>query len=158
MTPENFKPIFLHYGRHTIRACRLPDGRVFPDFREALRVLCLIVGASPAVMERMPETDCPNACAPAFGILLEATQDRPETKAFKLWLDEKMFGNGERGWDEQTLVNVFRYFGQDMSREQILQALMESPENRVVDDGNTVRIYKRDTGELLAEKRNCVEN
>ena len=79
MTPENLKPIFLHYGRHTIRACRLPDGRVFPDFRDALRVLCLIVGAPPAV-------------------------------------------------------------------------------NRVVDDGNTVRIYKRDTGELLAEKRNCVEN
>ena len=158
MESERFKTIFLHYGRHTIRACHLPDGRVFPDFRDALRVLCLIVGAPPAVMERMPDTDCPNACAPAFGMLLKATQDRPETKAFTAWLDEKMFGNGKREWDENTVVNMLRHFGQDVSQEQIFQTLLESPENNVVEDGDTIRIYQRSTGALLAEKRNCVEN
>jgi len=144
------KTNFLHYGRHTIRVCLLPDGRRFPDFRDALRVLCILLGVPADTLERMPETDCPNDCASAFRMLLEETIDRPETQAFKAWLDKKMFGNGTRGWDGETVLAMLRHFGTNVTQEEIFQTMMESPDNYVVRNGNIVSVYQRSTGELLA--------
>jgi len=144
------KNCFLHYGRHTIRACRLPDGRIFPDFRDVLRVLCILLGVSEEVLARMPQTDTQSDSAPAFKMLVDETSDRPETQAFKKWLDEKMFGNGKREWDINTALEMLRHFGTNLTQAEVVQTLLESPDCEVVNEGNTTYIHERSTGELLA--------
>ena len=78
--------LFLHYGRHTLRATILPDGQLMLYARDTIRVLCAINGTPTDVLDRMPESDNPNDYAGAMQIILSEVRDRPETQAFGRWI------------------------------------------------------------------------
>jgi len=143
------KKCFLHYGRHTIRACRLPDGRVIPDYKDALRVMYILAGLSNEEIANMPKLSNPNDYIAAFGLWFEDMSDDSEVEAFKKWFDEKMFGNGKRAWEGNTALAIMQRTVTN-HREQVIKSMLESPDNEVVYEGNTARIYERRTGKLLA--------
>jgi hypothetical protein len=98
----------------------------------------------------MPEVDSPLDAAEAFVAIVNETKNRPETIAFKEWLDG--LTQGYKGYTGTDIVDMFRHFGRDITRDAIFQNLLESPDTKVVSDGDSTRIYDKD-GELLAERR-----
>ena len=54
--------------------------------------------------------------------------------------------------DIETFVQTLQKHGIDISAPDIIQMFMESDDYYSVNDGNTIRIYKRDTDELLMWK------
>ena len=78
--------LFLHYGRHTLRATILPDGQLMLNARDTIRVLCAINGVPADILDRMPESADPNDYAWAMKIIISEVRDRPETQAFGRWI------------------------------------------------------------------------
>jgi len=147
------KDCTIRYKNHAIRACRLPGGRVFPAYSDALRVLCTLLGMPDEVVATMPEPDSPNDAIPVFGELIELMSDRPETQAFAAWLHRQMTANGKRELDGEAVINGLRHFGADVTHDQVFQTLLESPDTHAVHEGDTTHIYRRRTGKLLVSRK-----
>ena len=146
------KTVFKKFGQHSLKGALLLDGRFIPDYWDATRILLSILGASQAVLDTMPEVDSPLDAAEAFVAIVDETKNRPETIAFKEWLDG--LTQGEKGYTDSAIVDMFRHFGREITRGEIFQGLLESPNTTVIHNGDSTRIYKKDTGELLAESNN----
>jgi len=145
------KTTFKKFGRHSLKGALLSDGRFFPDHRDATRILLSLLGVPSAVLDTMPEVDSPLDAAEAFVAIVNETKDRPETIAFKEWLDG--LTQGAKGYTDTTIIDMFRHFGREVTRGEIFQNLLESPDTDVVVDGDFTRIFKKDTDELLAVRR-----
>ena len=144
------KTIYQKFGRHSLKGALLSDGRFIPDYWDATRVLLSILGVPSEVLETMPEVDSPLDATGTFLAILEEMKDRPETIIFKEWLDG--LTQGEKGYTASTVIDMCRHFGMEVTQDEIFQNLLDSPDTDVVTDGNITRIYKKDTGELLAER------
>ena len=144
------KTIFKKFGQYSLKGVLLPDGRFMPDFVDATRILATILGASQEALDRMPEVDSPLDAAGGFWMLLNETKDRPETIVFKDWLDS--LTQGEKGYSDTTVIDMFRHFGRKVTQDEILQSMMDSPDTVVVTDDEGTRMYSKD-GDLLAGSR-----
>jgi len=144
------KTIFKKFGKHSLKGALLPDGRFIPDFQDATRILCTILGVPQSVLDTMPEVVSPLDAADGFWLLVDETKDRPETIAFEEWLDS--LTRSEEGYSGSAVVDIFQHFGREITQDEIYQTLTDDPDNTVVADGDTTRIYNKD-GELLAERR-----
>jgi hypothetical protein len=140
--------VFQKFGQHSLKGALLPDGRFVPDYWDATRILLSIQGVPSAVLDTMPEVDSPLDAAEAFTAIVNETKNRPETIAFKEWLDG--LTRGEKGYTGTDVVDMFRHFGREVTLDEIFQSLLESPDADVVHNGDTTRIYSKD-GELLTE-------
>jgi hypothetical protein len=80
---DKSQTIFLHYGRHTLQAGFLPDGRLLINAKDTIRVLCAVNGMPTDILDRMPE---PVDYDRAFETVLSKVRDSPESKAFGQWL------------------------------------------------------------------------
>ena len=144
------KTVFKKFGQHSLKGALLPDGRFIPDYRDATRILLSLLGVPSAVLDTMPETDSPLDALGGFVAILTETKDRPETIVFKEWLCGLMLC--EKGYIDSAVVDIFQHFGREITRDEIFQSLLESPDTVKVTDGDGTRIYDRD-GELLAERK-----
>jgi hypothetical protein len=59
---------------------------------------------------------------------------------------------GEKGYTDSAVVDMFRHFGREITHDEIFQSLLESPDTVKVTDGDGTRIYSKD-GELLAARK-----
>jgi hypothetical protein len=145
------KTVFRKFGEHSLKGALFPDGRFIPDYRDAIRILLSILGVPSAVLDTMPALDSPLDATEAFLMVLKETQDRPETIIFKDWLDG--LTQGKKGYTADSVIDMFRHFGREITQDEIFQNMIDSPDTVVVHNDDGTRIYKRNTGELLAERR-----
>ena len=145
------KTIYQKFGQHSLKGALLPDGRFIPDYWDATRILLSILGVPSAVLDTMPEVDSPLDAAEAFLAVLNETSNQPATIVFKDWLDG--LTQGKKGYSAAAVIEVFRHFGREVTQDEIFQNLLDSPNTDVVADGDSIRIYEKETGELLAERR-----
>ena len=145
------RTIYQKFGQHSLKGALLPDGRFIPDYWDATRILLSILGVPSAVLDTMPEVDSPLDAAEAFLAVLNETKDQPASIVFKDWLDG--LTQGKKGYSAAAVIEVFRHFGREVTQDEIFQNLLDSPNTDVVADGDSIRIYEKETGELLAERR-----
>jgi len=145
------RTIYQKFGQHSLKGALLPDGRFIPDYWDATRILLSILGVPSAVLDTMPEVDSPLDAAEAFLAVLNETSNQPATIVFKDWLDG--LTQGKKGYSAAAVIEVFRHFGREVTQDEIFQNLLDSPNTDVVADGDSIRIYEKETGELLAERR-----
>jgi hypothetical protein len=139
---------FRKYGRHSLKGLQLDDGRFFPDYQDATRILMSILEVPVEVIESMPKLKSPLDASLGFQTVLDATADDPASIDYRNWLAGLVRAN--EGYDGATLVNIFRHFGKKVTRGEVFQCLLESPDTVVVADCNGTRIYDK-AGRLLAE-------